>query len=515
MYQDKSSNNKRIAYNTIVLYLRMIITMCVGLFTSRVVLTVLGVEDYGLYNVVGGFVSFFTLFNGAMSNASQRFITFGLAKGDIKRRQDTFSTVVITHLFLALICALLAETVGLWFLYNKMVIPESKFIAALWVYQMSIFSMIVSVASVPYNALIIAYEKMSAFAYISIFDTVMKLVIAYLITVISYDHLIVYAIFLCLVSVFDVIIYRIYCRKNFIETQCKWIFDKDLFKSVNNIAGWSLFGNLAALLYTQGLNLLLNIFFGPVVNAARGVAVTVQGVVTGFVNNFQMALNPQIIKTYAENNLSRMHALIFASSKFSYFMLFIIVLPIMLEAQMVLTLWLKIVPDHTVWFLRIIMCVMLVDTLSNPLSISVQAYGKVKVYQSAVGSMLLTILPIAYVTLRLGGNPESVFIVNLFVAMVAQIMRVYLVSKMVGFSLRDYTKRLILPILMVTVVSGSLSACIYRLFPVSTLSGICVIGCAISISLISIFCVGLNANERDLIKGKLLYYINRIINCNN
>lgn len=511
MSQEINTNNKRIAKNTGILYLRMIFTMCVGLFTSRVVFNALGIEDYGLYNIVGGFVGFFAFLNSAMAASSQRFIIFELAIGNVKRQQDTFSTVIIIHLILAIFIVLLAETVGLWFLYNKMIIPEARFTAAIWVYQLSIVSMILSVTSVPYNALIIAYEKMSAFAYISIFDTVMKLVIAYLITIVSYDHLIFYAILLCFVGMFDVIIYRFYCKKNFIETQCKWIFDKDLLKNISNLAGWSLFGNLAAILYTQGLNILLNVFFGPVVNAARGVAVTVQAVVSGFVNSFQMALNPQITKSYVEMNSARMHNLIFASSKFSFYLLLIIVLPIMIEAQTVLTMWLKLVPEHTVWFLRIILCIMLVDTLANPLSTLAQATGKVKVYQSAVGLMLLAILPIAYIALRLGGNPESVFIVNLIIAIAAQIIRVFVVSRLVQFTIFDYCKKILFPISTVAALSALLSCFIYKVFSHNVLTSVCVIFCTVVITVSIIYIIGLSKHERSLIKEKAKLYTRKSI----
>ncbi len=498
------SSNKRIAQNTVILYLRMIFILCVGLYTSRIVLNTLGVEDYGIYNVVGGFVAFFSFLNGAMATATQRFITFELARGNIERQITTFSTAAIIHIAIAALIVIAAETVGLWFVCNKLVIPEERFSAAIWVYQFSILTMFVSIVSIPYNAAIIAHEKMSAFAYISILDAVLKLVIVLLLTIVSFDKLIFYAALLFGISLLDRLIYGIYCKRHFEETRVKLIFDKNLFKEMTNIAGWSLFGNIAGVFYTQGLNVLLNIFFGPAVNAARAIAVTIQGVVTGFVSNFQMALNPQITKSYAVGDLRRMHSLIFASSKFSFFLLLLIALPIMVETQAILTLWLKIVPDHTIWFTRLILCILLIDALSNPLMISSQAVGRVKIYQSVVGGLMLLILPIAYVALKLGGNPEIVFIVHLLIAIVALISRVVIVGRMVSFSFASYARKVLLPVGLVFILAACASAI---LFGVAPDGGILKTATIIALTLLftgtSILIAGINSTERQLLWSKI------------
>lgn len=431
----------------------MVIILVIGLYTSRVVLSVLGVEDYGLYNVVGGFVSLFTFLNGAMTTATQRFITFELAQGSLDRQRLTFSTALIIHFGLALLIFVLAETIGLWMVYNKLVIPVERFGAALWVYHLSVITCMVSVISIPYNAMIIAHEKMSAFAYISIMDVALKLIVVFLLAVSPWDKLIFYALGLFLIQMLDRMLYGIYCRRHFEEASFRFRFDKNIFKEMTNIAGWSLFGNIAGIGYTQGLNILLNMFFGPVVNAARGVAVTVQGIVCGFVANFQMALNPQITKSYAVKDLDRMHSLIYSSSKFSFYLLFIIVFPIILETDYILTLWLKNVPEYTITFLRLILCIMLVDTLANPLMVSSQATGKVKVYQSVVGGLLLLIVPIAYVVLKMGGNPQSVFIIHLLVAIVAQFARLVIIGRLIEMSISHYLRKVIAPILGVTFLS--------------------------------------------------------------
>ncbi len=508
---DSTDSNKRIAKNTLILYLRMIFILCVGLYTSRIVLNALGVEDYGIYNVVGGFVAFFSFLNGSMATATQRFITFELARGNIERQITTFSTAAIIHFVIAVLIVIAAETVGLWFVYNKLVIPEERFSAAIWVYQFSILTTFVSIVSIPYNAAIIAHEKMSAFAYISILDTVLKLIIVFLLTRVTFDKLIFYAFLLFCISLLDRLIYGIYCKRQFAETQMKLIFDKKLFRAMTNIAGWSLFGNIAGISYTQGLNVLLNMFFGPAVNAARAIAVTIQGVVTGFVTNFQMALNPQITKSYAVGDLQRMHALIFASSKYSFFLLLLIALPIMIETQTILTLWLKIVPNYTVWFVRLILCILLIDTLSNPLMISAQAVGRVKVYQSVVGGILLLILPIAYMALKLGGNPEIVFIVHLTVAVVALISRVIIVGRMVSFSFSSYVRKVLLPISTVFVLATGTSAILFYITPNGGIMGtVIIVVFALVFTSVAILVTGINTSERKLLWDKITRLRHRV-----
>lgn len=505
---DSISSNKRIAKNTIILYSRMMIILCIGLYTGRLVLNTLGVEDYGIYNVVGGFVTMFTFLNGAMATATQRFITFELARGDINTQTNVFSTSLIIHFALAAIILLLAETIGLWFIYNKLVIPETRFTAALWVYQLSILSCCLSIISLPYNAEIIAHEKMSAFAFISIMDVTLKLVIVFLIQIYPCDKLIFYAILMFLVQLLDRLIYGAYCSRHFPETKFKMIFDKRLLKDMNNIAGWSLFGNLAGVGYTQGLNILLNMYFGPAVNAARGVAVTIQGVVSGFVSNFQMALTPQITKSYAVKDLSRMHSLIYSSSKFSFFLLFLVVLPLILEAQIVLTVWLKNVPEHSVWFMRLILCIMLVEALANPLMVSSQATGKVKIYQSVVGGTLLMILPVAYVVLQMGGKPESVFVTHLIFAIFAQYFRLRIISRQIHMSQREYFNRVVTRISAVFLLSLIPSYLIYNLLNNDISSAILVIISSLLLTTSTIYFVGLTGKERSMIYSKARSLIN-------
>ena len=450
---DTSSANKRIAKNTLVLYVRMLFTMGISLFTSRVILQTLGVEDYGISSVVGGVISMFTFINAAMVSSTQRYLNFELVRGDANQLRSVFSTSLQIHALIALAIIVLSETVGLWFLNEKLVIPEARMTAAMWVYQCSILSCAVSIMSTPYNAVIVAHEKMSAFAYISILDVSLKLLVVYLLVVLPFDKLIILAILNLLVQLFIRYIYTIYCHRHFPESYFQFWFNKTLFKEMFGFAGWSFWGNLAAILYTQGLNMMLNIFFGPIVNAARGIAVQVQSAVQQFVGGFQTALNPQITKNYASNNLPQMHSLMFRSARFSFLLLFFLSLPVLMETNFILTLWLKTVPDDAVIFTQIMICISLIYTTANPCIIANQATGKVKIYQMVVGGILLLILPISYVVLKLGAPAYSVFIVHFCIESVAQFSRMYMLRKLIHLPLWQYMKNIYIPIVSTVVIA--------------------------------------------------------------
>lgn len=507
----QSNNNKRIAKNTLLLYFRMLFMMAVSLYTSRVVLNTLGVEDYGIYNVVGGVVAMFGFINGSMSSATQRYITFALGKGDKTRLQTVFSTTLQIHTLIAGIIVLLGETIGLWFLYNKMQIPADRMDAAFWVLQCSIVATVVMIISVPYNADIIAHEKMSAFAYISILEVVLKLVIVYMLVVFSFDKLILYAFLLLAIQLMIRFCYSIYCNRHFEETKYRHVWDKALFKEMTGFAGWSLFGNLASVLFSQGLNMLLNVFFGPVVNAARAVAVQVQSAIQQFVGNFQMALNPQITKTYAKGELGDMHRLMFRSARFSFFLLFFLSLPVLFETNFILTIWLKTVPEYTVVFLRIMICTSLIYTLSNPLIIANQATGKVKKYQAICGSILLLILPVSYISLRLGCPAYSVFIVHFVMESLTQMVRMILLRPMIGIRVRDYFNHIYKQVLVVVGVSIILPTLVYLNIEAGIFRFVIVgLVCVVSVSTAA-YLLGLSANERVFVKAKAVAALNKIM----
>ena len=509
MSTQTSDNNKRIAKNTLFLYFRMLFMMGISLYTSRVVLNTLGVENYGIYNVVGGIVAMFGFINGSMSSATQRYITFALGKGDKNRLQMVFCTTLQIHTLIAGVIVLLGETIGLWFLYNKMQIPADRMDAAFWVLQASIVDSVIMIISVPYNADIVAHEKMSAFAYISILEAVLKLVIVYVLLVFSFDKLILYAFLLLAVQILIRFCYSIYCNKHFEETKYKHVWDKALFKDMTDFAGWSLFGNLAAVLFGQGLNMLLNVFFGPVVNAARGIAVQVQNTIQQFVANFQMALNPQITKTYAKGEFGDMHKLMFRSARFSFFLLFLLSLPVLFETNFILTIWLKTVPEYTVTFLRIMICTSLIYTLSNPLIVANQATGKVRKYQAICGTILLMILPVSYICLRLGCPAYSVFIVHFMIESLTQLARMFLLCPLIGIKIRDYFTHIYGQVIVVIAMSVILPALAYfnmedsiaRFFVVGFL-------CVLSVSTAA-YLLGLSSNERVFVRVKATTLINK------
>lgn len=503
-------NNWRIAKNTLLLYFRMIFMMLVSLYTSRVVLNTLGVEDYGIYNVVGGVVAMFSFINGAMSTSTQRYLTFELGRGDAKSLNKVFCTSVIIHALLSVLIVVLAETIGLWFFYYEMVIPKERLSSAMWVYQFSVLASVAMIMSVPYNATIVAHERMSAFAYISVLEAILKLLIVYLLQIGDADRLVLYAILILAVQLGIRMIYNIYCNRHFEETKFHWQWDKTLFREMLGFAGWNLWGCSASAAFTHGVNLLLNTFFGPVVNAARGIAVQVQAAVSQFSINFQTAINPQIIKSYAVNDYGYMHSLIFRSSKFTFCLLLILSLPVMFETETILQLWLKTVPEHTVTFIRLMLCVTIIDSVANPLMVSAAASGRVKLYQGVVGGILLCILPISYIVLKLGGDPASVFVVHLCVCVVAFVVRLYIIRPIIKLSLREYCRCVIIPCLLVTLLSiifpifikNSFSDGIFSFLVVCLSSFVCVA--------LATYWVGLNFSERDFIRRKVRSLLSKI-----
>lgn len=502
-----NSSNSRIAKNTIMLYFRMLFLMLISLYTSRVILKTLGVEDFGIYNVVGGFVAFLGFLNGAISSSTSRYITFALGKAETDHLKKVFSTCLLTHLAIAAFILLFAETIGMWFVLNKLTIPESRISAAIWVYQCSIISSLVMILSVPYNACIIAHEKMTAFAYISIIEAIAKLIIVYILMLGLADNLILYATLLLAVQLVVRNIYTWYCHRHFAESRFHFVWDKNLFSEILSFAGWSLWGNLAGALFTHGVNIVLNMFFGPVVNAARGIAVQVQSTVQMFAVNFQTAINPQITKSYATDDLKTMHSLIFRSTRFTFFLLLCLSLPIITNTGFILSLWLGQVPDYSIVFLRLMLLICIVDAMSNPLMVSASATGKVKLYQSVIGGILLLIVPCAYLSLFFGGAPESVFYVHLTIVLVACAVRLIIIRSMIHLSILHYLKTSILPCLFVGVISCIVSFSIYRFFPEESILSIFI---SFISTIIIILILGLSRNERTFIYNKVSSIVQKV-----
>jgi O-antigen/teichoic acid export membrane protein len=478
--------------------------MLIGLYTSRVILDTLGIEDFGLYNVVGGLVMMLSFFNAAMSSASARFITYELGVGNQDSLKRIFSVSSTLHFLIAIICVILLEIIGVWFLNHKMNIIPNRMEAANWVFQFATLTFFITVVSVPYNAEIIAHEKMNAFAYISILEVLLKLFIIFVLNWIAFDKLKLYAVLIFLVSLFLRMIYTWYCRKHFDECRkFRIVFDKNLFKKIFGYVGWSLFSNLSHVSYLQGLNIILNLFFGVTVNAARGISVQVQSALMQFVSSFQMAANPQIIKYYARNKHEDMFKLVFRSSKFSYFMLLLLSMPLFFFMDVVLQLWLKNVPEYTVSFCQLTLIITLINIITLPCHTIVQATGKLKRSSLLQGIINLLILPISYVLLRLDYLPETVLYVNIFIYVVDLFLRQYIVKSLVNFSVFQFFVKVLLPILIVTIITISicyfLNAYLERNFlgllffsMFSTLQ-ICA----------TIFFVGINKQERQFIIQKI------------
>lgn len=504
-------NNRRIAKNTLMLYFRMILTMLVSLYTSRVVLNVLGVEDYGTYNVVGGVVTMFGFFNGAMSSATQRFLSFDLGRGDYVQLRRTFNATQVIHIGIALLIFVLAETIGLWFVNTQLNLPEGRMEAARWVYHFAILSFMVSIMQVPYNAVILARERMSVYAYVSILEVLLKLIIVFMLTWIAFDKLKLYGILVFAVSLVVASIYRIYTLKHFDETRFELVKDKSSYKTLISYSSWNLFGNIAAVAKGQGVSIILNIFFGTVVNAAQGVANQVSVAINMFVSNFQMASNPQIIKSYAAEDKAYMTNLVIRTSKFSFYLLFILTLPVMLEIEYILKLWLKIVPDYTAIFTILVLINALIDVFSKPLMTALQATGKIKVYQSVVGILLILILPISYLFFKFGFPPETTFIVSISIAIVAFIFRVLLTKKQIPeFSTKQFLQEILIrniPVILLSVLIAwliqiNMQAGFTRLLIVTLTS--------LSISMITIYLIGLKSNEKTFVKNAMTAFITKI-----
>lgn len=506
----QTENNKRIAKNTMLLYMRMFFIMAVTLYTSRVVLNVLGVEDFGIYNVVGGVIGMLGFITGAMSSSTQRYITFELGRKDYPQLQKIFSTSIQIHIIIAILMIVISETLGVWFINEKMIIPNDRLDAAMWIFQCSILTTVVMVINVPYNALIIAHEKMSAFAYISILEVILKLLIVYLLIIGNVDKLKLYAVLTLTIQVLIRFAYTYYCNKHFshIKSDLKKI-DWKLLKDMFAFASWNLWGGCAIVMYSQGINLLLNVFFGPTVNAARAIAVQVENAVLQFSTNFQMAINPQIIKTYAQGDLDTMHKLLKRSSKFTFILLFLISLPIMIEADTILTVWLKTVPEHTVTFLRIILITSIVDGMARPLMQAAGATGKVRLYQSVVGAVLLTILPISYLALKLGAASESVFVVHLIICCIAFAVRLYIISPMIKLNVLDFISNTIMKAVIISLLSIPIPLMMHYYMPTSFITTLCVcLICLLVVSGVS-YSIGFDRNERAFVNDKVKHIISK------
>lgn len=499
----QTSNNKRIAKNTIMLYVRMLFLMVVNLYTSRVMLQALGVEDYGIYNAVAGFIAMFSMISSSIAGAISRFITFVLGKGDKDNLTKVFSTAIIIQLSLAAIIVILVEAIGVWFLNTHMTIPTGREFAANCVLQFALITFVLNLWSTPYNAALIAHERMGAFAYIGIFEGVANLFIAFMVFYTSYDGLIVYGALMCIVAFVTRMTYNIYCKKHFYECSFKWSFDKELFKKMFGFAGWNFIGSISGLLRDQGINLLFNVFCGPIINAARGLATQVQAAVSKFSGNFYVAVQPQITKSYASNNKDESHDLVLRSSRLAFLLLTAMIVPLITETEYILNLWLKVVPKHTVPFVQIILICSLIDSFSSPLVHLMLATGKIKRYQIVVGLFNLLNFPAAWIILYNGGSPEMAQLSIIFFAIGALILRVLMLRTMTNFPVRNFMSKTVVRCLIIMAICLFLSILISKSLERGFLRFVFNLSITEFVLCILFFSIGLNPGEKKFILKKL------------
>ncbi len=504
---NESSNNKRIAKNTLVLYIRMLFLMAISLYTSRVILQALGVEDFGIYNVVGGFVALFGVISKSLSSAASRFLTYEMGKGDWERLKKVFSTTLTIHLFLAIIIAILSEAVGIWFVNNKMVLDASRIDAANWVFQFSVLTFCCNLIAVPFNAAIIAHERMTVFAYISIFEGIGKLLICFLVMNSPIDRLVYYGFLMFFIHLCVIVMYWWYCKSHFSECHYRYIYDAGLLKEIFGFASWNMIGASAAVLRNQGGTVLINLFGGPVVNAARAIANQVLHAVSGFVDSFMMALRPQITKSYASGNTDYMMALIFQGSRFSYYMLLFLCLPILINTDFILHLWLKTVPDHAVPFVQLTLVFIMLESLSYTLITAQLATGNIRNYQLIVGGLQIMNIPVSYVILKFGGIPETILFVAIFFSVLCLIARLIMLKRIIPFEPVIFAKRVVCNVLMVTFSSAIIPIVIYNNMPVGLLNFILVSSLCFICTSASVLYVGSNERERMFLYNKIRFFL--------
>lgn len=507
---NNTTSNKRIAKNTMLLYIRTFFVMLISLYTSRVVLKALGVEDYGVYNVVGGIVAMFSVISGALSTTISRFITYEIGSGDSIRLKKVFSTSLAVQIVIAAIIVVLVEIIGVWFLKTQMQIPEGRETAAMWVLQCSLVAFCIDLISLPYNACIIAHEHMGAFAYISILQAVLKLVICFLLLISPIDRLILYALLMLVVSIIIRVIYTIYCHRHFEESSVRIHYYKDIFKEMFGFAGWSFFTNSIYIINTQGVNMLINVYYGVVYNAARGVANQVEHAVISFVNSFTTAINPQITKSYAAGALDDMFTLVCRGARFSYYLMLMMALPIICETEMILRLWLTEVPDKAAVFIQLSLFNGLLDSVGNTSYTANVATGKIKAYSIVVSIITVLVFPITWIVYFVGGAVESPYLIYFVLRIFVLIARMFFMQKLIGFSIKKFIKQVYAPVIMTTILAVIPSILIMIFMPCSYIR--LAISLIVGVTMVGIvsFYVGMTKGERTVIMNKVGNVFNRI-----
>lgn len=494
-----------------MLYIRTLFVMVISLYTSRVVLQVLGVEDYGVYQVVGGLVAMFSVISSSLSSAISRFITFEIGRGDMERLKRIFSTSIIIQLCLCVIVALAVEIGGLWFMHTEMQIPAGRLDAAEWVLHCSVLTFCINLLSIPYNACIIAHEHMKAFAYVSVVEAMLKLVILFLIIHSPIDRLVAYALLLTLAAALIRLAYTVYCHKHFEETKTKLIFDKSIFKEMSGFSGWSFFNNTSFILNNQGVSMLMNVFFGVTVNAARGIAIQVESAVLQFVNNFTTALNPQITKSYANGDLDNMYKLVCRGAKFSFFSMLILSLPIILEANQILSIWLTKVPEHTVIFVQLSMIMGMCDCIGTTGYTACMATGKLKRYSLTLTPLIVLEFPLSWLLFYYGASVESSYYLYIFIKLLVLFVRMYLMQSMIGLNCLMYIKGVFRPIVLTTLFSIMLPILVIIFMDENVLRFFILLVISTISVIVSVFFFGMTQTERGIVLQKSSNYLSKIL----
>lgn len=504
----KALNNKRIAKNTVLLYVRTFVVMIISLYTSRVILHVLGVEDYGVYQVVGGMVAMLAVISQALSSAISRYITYEIGSGNKERLFQIFSTSKVVQLVITIIIIIIGEAVGLWFLHTYMQVPEERTDAANWVLQFSLLSFCVSLLNIPYNACIIAHEHMKAFAYISIFGALCKLGICFLLMISPIDRLVSYSFLLLFVSLLIRVIYTTYCRHHFEESHSPYRIYKDIFKEMFGFAGWGFFTNANYLLNNQGVNMLINVFFGVTFNAARGLANQVEGTVMQFVNSFTTAVNPQITKSYAIGDKEVMYQLICRGAKFSFFLMYLMALPLIFEASTILDIWLTVIPEKTVLFVQLSLILGMFECFGNTAVTACMATGKIRTYSLIIGFLGLLEFPLVWIAFAVGAEIEMAYYLYIFVKTIVILVRMFIMRNMVGMPVRQYVLKAILPSLLVALIAAIPSIIVVTLMPQSF------VRLVVSI-FVGIFSVGFAALYIGMTSGEKMVVVSKAKNIVN
>ena len=498
-----ASNNRRIAKNTVFLYFRMIVVMLISIYTTRIVLNALGVVDYGIYNVVAGFVTMFAFLNTSMVNTTQRYYNYELGSGNIQSLRKVYNTAVRIQILIAVFTVLLLETIGIWYINNKMVIPVERLSATKWVFQSSVVSLVLLILQIPYSAAVISHEKMDFYAILSIIDALFKLGIAVLVTLVKSDKLITYGILIFLLSIFNFLCYSLYARKRFEEIRIEGSVDKTYLGKMLGFSGWNILEAISYILQGQGLNMLMNLFWGPIVNASRGLAYQIQGAVSGFSGNIATAFRPQLVESYASADYNRTQNLMFSMTKYGFLMLAIVSLPIIAEMPQILNIWLKgTVPDYTVSFTILVLVNLLINGFNMPLTQTVLATGKVKTYQIVRSFINASPLLIAWLFIRLGYGPTIVFIVTIAVSLVNQVVSMALLHCVFSFSYKKYLQKVVLPCLFFVLFAPVAPFVVCECMDVSILRLLVVIVISLIFSyFVALFLVLSKQEKRALMRG--------------